>query len=474
MSRLSREHERGHSAAVAAPTDGTESGMTPIEVHVPVGARDGGADADGGTGATVGGTPVVAAPGESVQQAVLNHLHRLAMTTGHPVFAAVRDERIGYVVPVRVLVDGSSEFTGEPMRVDTPGTPAHQADVAVAVGAPGSFPEDAPVSCAVDAPARPGGAVSTCMVRSVPEQVPLIRATSGPAQVWPGAEGVPPGTVQTPTGVFGPPTGVFGPPTGAFAPPTAAFTSPSPAGAFGPAPVTAGAAGTARVWPAPATGPDEPQSPGPRFGPVPGAYSAPERQSAPAPRPVAVVEEESKEPPVREFDSVAEAVLAPDPDLGGPLAEPLARINEAVKQGRIAEAAETAERTFAEVSRTLGADHPDVLRLRELTAYVAYLADDPLRSFRLSLDLARLRHRLRDPRGAYGHVQSAAAAWRAVRDPLQGLELGRDLIGVWSELAAGPGPAANDLEQLERARTRMGRLAGRARAATGGELPGAR
>ncbi|MET8951256.1 tetratricopeptide repeat protein [Streptomyces sp. NPDC004393] len=449
MSRLSREPERGSSAAVAASMEGTESGMTPIEVHVPVGARDGAPDAGTGigTGATVGGMPVVAAPGESVQQAVLNHLHRLALTAGHPVLAAVRDERIGYVVSVRVLVDGSSEFTGEPRQLDTPDMSACPADAATAG----------------DVPERPGAAVATCMVQAAPEQEPLITATSGPAQVWPRAEGVVPGTVQPPTGTFGPPTGIFSAPTGTFGSPAGAFGSS--AGALGLPPVTA------PVWPAPAIEPDDPQTPEPDFGSGLDSHSAPEWQPAPAPAPPAVPvtgdEEAPVEPPVREFDSVAEAVLAPDADMAGPLAEPLARINEAVKEGRITEASETAERTLAEASGTLGADHPDVLRLRELSAYVAYLADEPLRSFRLSLDLARVRRRQCDARGAYGNVQSAAAAWRAVRDPHQGLDLGRDLIEVWSELAAGPGPAARDLEQLERARTRMGRLSERARAATG-------
>ncbi|MEU6094086.1 hypothetical protein [Streptomyces sp. NPDC047079] len=424
--------------------------MTPIEVHVPACARDGGAGvgADTGAGATVGGMPVVAASGESVQQAVLNHLHRLALAAGHPVLAAVRDERIGYVVSVRVLVDGSSEFTGEPMRAGSPEAPAHRTPVAPP-SAPARRPEPGPgfPPAAVDAPIPPGGAVEAFMVRAVSEQAPLISATSGPAQVLPRAGAVPPGMVQPPTGTFGPP------------------------------PVTPA---TAPVWPAPAAGPDEPHTPGPPgFGL--GPYSAPEGKPTPAPRtvPTARAAEEAKEPPVHEF-AIAETVLAPDsgpvpagrPE--GPLAEPLALINEAVKEGRITEADGMAERTVAEASRTLGADHPDVLRLRELTAYIAYLADDPLRSFRLSLDLARLHHRVREPRGAYGHVQSAAAAWRAVRDPLQGLHLGRDLIDLWGELAAVPGPAADDLEQLERARTRMGRLAERARAATAGEPPNAR
>jgi hypothetical protein len=205
------------------------------------------------------------------------------------------------------------------------------------------------------------------------------------------------------------------------------------------------------------------------FGPAPVAEPAPVRKAAPAIMEAMSLSEPEPEPkpaPVRGFDAVAEAVLAPAPEGDGPpafLVEPVARINEAVKMGRIEAAAEMAERAVAEAAQSLGQDHPEVLKLRELTAYIAYLAGDALRSFHLSLDLAGVRRRHRDPRAAYGNVQSAAAAWRAVRDPLQGLHLGRDLIGVWTELAADGGPAADDIEQLESARTRMGRLAERAR-----------
>jgi hypothetical protein len=167
---------------------------------------------------------------------------------------------------------------------------------------------------------------------------------------------------------------------------------------------------------------------------------------------------------------VAEAVLGDEPltapgDSATPalLAEPTARINEAVKAGRIETATRLAEETAAEASLTLGPEHPEVLRLCELTAYIAYLAGDPVRAFRLSLDLAGIRHRAGDAEAAYGNVQSAATAWRAVRDPVQGLDLGRDLIGRWTELTAEDGPAADDIEELESARARMVRLTERAR-----------
>ncbi|MFC3576867.1 hypothetical protein ACFOZ0_27030 [Streptomyces yaanensis] len=583
MSRLSREQNRGRPAVGAAPEGGAGSGVTPIEVHVPAAARDG----VPGLGATVGGMPVAAGPGESVQQTVLNHLHRLTLATGHPVLATVHDERIGFVVPIQVHADGSSELTGEPVRMGAPaetdshptpdptaprpapdptalrpapdptaprpasdptaprpaparGTPASVSEerptltpAPVERPAPASAPQATPAASQVaplqpptfasqaasaapqvapaasqvappslpqppepappvvpafsadpvphsvgpipesgesvqdGGPARPGGVVDTFVLRAVAEQGPLISATTGPAQVLPGAADdgalpLPPPETRAP-GTVSPPTGVFGPPP--VVPPVAFPTTQQPP-----------------TWPAPA--PSLAQAPEVPLPPTTDADPGPDPRSAPDMRPTALlravpvseVEEETKEPPVREFE-VAEAVLAPEsgsvpPDgTGGPTAEPLARINAAVRQGQIEEAAAMAEQAVTEAAVTLGADHPDVLRLHELTAYIAYLAGDALRSFQLSLELARLRHRLRDPRGAYGDVQSAAAAWRAVRDPVQGLDLGHDLIGVWSELAAGEGPAADDLDQLERARTRMGRLAERARTAAGGEPP---
>ncbi|MEW2495021.1 hypothetical protein AB0942_16030 [Streptomyces nodosus] len=296
------------------------------------------------------------------------------------------------------------------------------------------------------------------MLRAVPERAPLISATSGPAQMLPGQGAVPAGVVSAPTGVFGPPPVITAP----------AEPEPAP------------------VWKAPETGPDEPKTLRPDFESDPGLSSASEWRPPPAPgtAPVAeageeAAEEQVKEPPVREFD-VAESMLAPESGterpgaVAGPVAESMARINTAVQQGRIEEATGLAELAVTEASAGLGAEHPDVVRLRELTAYIAYLAGDALRSFQLSLDLAGLRRRLGDPRGAYGNVQSAAAAWRAVRDPVQGLRLGHDLIAVWTELAAAEGPAADDLDPLERARSRMDRLAARARDAAGGTRPSPR
>ncbi|MEU2908975.1 tetratricopeptide repeat protein [Streptomyces massasporeus] len=448
MSRLSREKKREQKQAARAATP-----AAPIDVHVPGAGTDVGGGAGGASdGASVGGVPVFAAPGEEIQRAVLNRLHHIALATGHPVLATIRDERIGFVVPLQVDPDGSSHFTAEPVATTPPEPPRHVrgdmppepqpargADAMTppepqhtrSGGAPVPEPQPAREDSATHVlrPPHQSGSAPTFPLRAVPEPqpadepVPTFRLRVVPESAEPAPQDAPPapGTAMPP-GTVAPPTGAFGPP-----PPM-----------------------DARPLPVPET----PPAPRPAAVPDPALIAA-----DPDPKPT----------PPRGFDAVAEAVLGDEPltapgDPGAPalLAEPVGRINEAVKEGRIEEADDLAEQTVAQASGTLGPEHPEVLRLRELTAYIAYLAGDPLRACRLSLDLARARRRTGDAEAAYGNVESAATAWRAVRDPALGLELGRDLIGLWTELAAEDGPAAEEVEQLESARARMGRLTERA------------
>ncbi|MFJ8112559.1 tetratricopeptide repeat protein [Streptomyces sp. NPDC096132] len=402
MSRLSREKKReqnhaGRPAAVVAPLD----------VHVRAGGP-----------ATIGGVPVTATDGEEIQHAVLGHLHRIALATGHSVLATVHDERIGYVVPLRVDPDGSSHFTAEPLR-NTPTPPTERRDKPTHVLRQVHAPEPRD-----DIPQHDISWDDTHLPSVPPAQ------TSAPA----------PGTAVAPTGVFGPPPTMDGHP------------EPEPTAA-----------------PEPAT---DHRAPAPEPALKPLLTHAPDPQADADADVNPGSDADPKPTPARGFDAVAEAVLGDDPrtlpgDGGGPalLGEPMAQINEAVRSGRIDVAAGLAERTVLEASGTLGPEHPEVLRLRELSAYIAYLAGDPLRAFHVSLDLARIRRRARDGEAAYGNVQSAAAAWRAVRDPLQGLNLGTELLGLWTELTTEVGPAADDVEQLESARARMVRLAERARKA---------
>ncbi|WP_019980936.1 MULTISPECIES: hypothetical protein [unclassified Streptomyces] len=466
MSRLSREKKREDKRAARAAAPVT----APIAVHVPATGAAFGAGAADGTGApawaSVDGVRIQSAPGEEIQQAVLNHLHRLALATGHPVLATVTDERIGYVVPLQVSGDGSSAFTAEPLRTG----PADQAGPAGPVARPAGTVRlrkpapDAPHPHRQDGP--PYEDRATHVLRRVPQPAREPEPPFGPRAV-PGArpEGEPaaPAAAATPAAPMADVTPAV-PASDAFPGGAAA-----PLGRFGPPPVMDAASADAGPGHAPGTArtPEPPAV----FEPaaLPGARPAGPAKALVDPEAYLDLDPDSKPTPPRGFDAVAEAVLGDDPrDAGGPsgvvlLAEPLERVNEAVRAGRIEEAATLASAAVEEASGTLGPDHPEVLRLRELSAYVAYLAGDPLRAFRLSLDLAGVHRRAGDAEGAYGNVLSAATAWRAVRDPEQGLGLGRELVGLWTELAAAGGPAAEDADELESARARMARLTERAR-----------
>ncbi|MFG2475451.1 hypothetical protein [Streptomyces fagopyri] len=580
MSRLSREQKRELKRQRSAAVPGGHAGEPAhaLEVHVPTSAL----------GATVEGMPLAVTPGETVQGAVLDHLHRIARASGHPVLARVHDERIGFVVPLQVYGDGSSRYAGEPVRVGTPPPPPpvpsalpaspppppppaavarRDAGTQALRPVPGPSPEqasaptfDPPSGPAPERAANPGPEsaanplpeplsgpaphpgssrlfpepAAEPVARPVPEavlephsgaatdQVPepdskpdpklsQDRAPEPDAEPFsepfselsqdqvpePGSEpvGQPVGEpVAEPVGkavgkaVAEAVVQVWPEPVSDVTPEPEAVSGPLPEPTVWPEapsthllrvvqrPVTdvrpgVAVAPTGEFGPAPQMPPfPEPLPPAPtRAGPATGVVFARNPSLAAEAMAVMEPEPEPKPTPPRGFDAVAESVLTPVVETEGAafLAEPVTRINEAVKDGRIEEAATMAERTVAEAARSLGPDHPEVLRLGELSAYIAYLAGDALRSFHLSLDLARARRRQRDPDAAYGNVQSAATAWRAVRDPAQGMNLGRVLIEVWTGLVADGGSAADDLEQLESARTRMSRLAERARARAG-------
>ncbi|MEV8242700.1 tetratricopeptide repeat protein [Streptomyces rochei] len=432
MSRLGRDRQRGREDAERPPGPAA----APIDVRVP-------ADASAGSGArsaSVDGALVVAAPGEEIQNAVLDRLHRLAVAAGHPVHATIHDERIGCSVPLRIDPDGSSHLAGDP----TPAAPVRQ-DRATHV------------LRAVE-PARDGTPTFRLSPVAEPRPTP-VAGDSAPTFTLRTLPGAAPGTVAPPTGEFGPPPRM----DGGTANDGTANDGMVNEGSGSGGGAAAGAADTSAET-SEGERRDEAAT-GTTAGGTPAAR-----------RPLLVVPDTDPEPdpkrtptPARGFDAVAEAVLGDGPvtapgDATAPalLAEPTGRINEAVKEGRTQEAARLAEQTVTDASGTLGPEHPEVLRLRELTAYIAYLSGDPGRAFRLSLELARIHRRAGDAEAAYGNVQSAATAWRAVRDPARGLELGRDLVDLWDELAAEDGPAAQDAEELEAARTRMGRLTERA------------
>lgn len=401
MPRFSRSENKRRKSQ-AAREQAPASGLKPIEVRVTADGR-----------ATVGGLPVVAGAGESVQSAVLDYLHRLVLATGHAVAAAVHDERIGYLTPVRVEADGSSAFAGEPVPLPRDVVAAaravaeeHVSERAQAVGGPAAaaVPDEHPV------------VREQSVVREQPSTMPL-RAVAASAQ---------PVRDKSTRALRAVPDPAPGEPLPAVREPErGTATAPVPAAEANP-------------------------------DPRPGARG----ETRPEARLEARPEERSETP-----SSGRAAPVDPAPaDARSPslLAEPVQRINEAVRMGRIESAAAMAEQTIASAVQRLGAEHPEVLQLRELAAYIAYLAGDAHRSFVLSMALARVR-RGSDDQGAFGNVMSAAAAWRALRDPALGLALGHELIALWDAMAAAGGAAAADPSQLEAARARMGRLAERAR-----------
>lgn len=430
---------------------------TPIAVRVPAtaaGAPDGtGSGSATGAWALVDGVPVRSAPGQEIQQAVLDHLHRMARAAGHPVHATVTDERSGYVVPLRVHCDGSSTFTAEPVRITAatssgavrPGAAQGGASTGAGSTGEGRMPAMPPA-----APETPGATDPTVVLR-----VPPAPVTTGTAHA--------PGTVAPPTGEFGPPPVMDGPAAAADTRPAQAgpFAGPAVGPVARPAP-TPSATGVSEVSETSEGAEDSETAPvtGPlaSVGPLPDEEPKPHPDTAPA--------------PVCGFDAVAEAVLGEDPGAvtggAGPaaFAEAVTAVHAAVRDGRVQEAADLAGRTAADASAALGPDHAEVLYLRELLAYLAWLDGDPLRACTLLLDLARTRLQDGDARGAYGDVQSAVTAWRAVREPEQGLRLGGELLAVWGRLAGQDGPAADDQDRLDAVRARLERLAARTGART--------
>ncbi|WP_046726419.1 hypothetical protein [Streptomyces humi] len=415
MSRLSRETKR-EAQQDAEPAE-------PVEVRVT------------GGGATVDGVPLFPAPGEEPQQTVLNHLQRLARAGGRPVLATVHDARIGFVVSLRVNLDGSSSFTGEPVRMAVPAEP--NAAVPVRSEASERRPQEDRRAAGLRVVEEP--AIAQAPPASPPAFPPRVVPVPEPERSAPVPERPAPVSDPVALGAVRPPTGVFGPP-------------PAMGGTFVPAAVPAQALN------------------GPRSVSRPDTRPQPRPEPLISPEAVRALDPDPRHTPARGFDAVAEEVLGDEPvtvtvEGAALLTESVARINEAVRTGRIERAAELAEQTVAEAAAAFGEEHTEVLHLRGLTAYIAYLAGDPERAFHLSLELARQHRRAGDGEGAYGNVRSAATAWRAVRDPEYGLRLGRDLIDLWSGLTTEEGPAADDVEELDSARARMTRLTERARRA---------
>ncbi|MER6212956.1 hypothetical protein ABT213_02740 [Streptomyces sp. NPDC001674] len=148
---------------------------------------------------------------------------------------------------------------------------------------------------------------------------------------------------------------------------------------------------------------------------------------------------------------VTPAVPVSDQPVDDLVTGPGQRIYEALQQGRIEWAATLAQQSVNVAAERLGWDSPEVLRLRELNAYVAFVAGDSIRAFYSSLEIARVRSSRNDSQ-VMQSVLNAAAAWLKITDPVEGARMGRELLALWVTR-----PEA-DAAQLESARARMSRL----------------
>ncbi|MEU6387314.1 tetratricopeptide repeat protein [Streptomyces bauhiniae] len=377
--------------------------------------------------ASVSGTPVLRAPGEDIHDAVLNHLHHLATSHGTPIRATIHDAGAGCLIPLEISPDGTTRMTGEPTRL-----PAAPGTVQPPRGVFGPPPVMGAAEGEPIPKRKPRPASSTVNFRK-PKPVSGLGAASEP------------GLGGKPASGPGPELGLGAEPAPGPGPELDLDGKPAPEVVLDPVPAP-GPELVLGAKPVPAPGPEL----------VLGPKSAPEAEPEPIPpsRFDAIAEEMLAEAPVGETSDGAEVWTAA-----------LARVGDAVRDGEVERAAELASRAVVKASRALGPRHPEVLHLRELCAYIAYLTGDPARAFDLSLDLARKRAESGDPAAAYSNVRSAATAWRAVGDAEQALRMGRELIDVWTALAAAPGPAATDPRPLESAHTRMTRLTARAAAA---------
>ncbi|NEC49122.1 tetratricopeptide repeat protein, partial [Actinospica acidiphila] len=158
MSRLSREKKREQQQ----DADAANRAAVPVDVRVP-------SDGSDEPGAYVDGVRVIAGPGEEIQQAVLNRLHRIAVATGHAVHATVRDERIGYVVPLRVAPDGSSTFAAQPVQLRGVRDREQASSEPSAPGIPPA-PETPRGPAPQSPPAGPDTGRPTHQLRAVPER----------------------------------------------------------------------------------------------------------------------------------------------------------------------------------------------------------------------------------------------------------------------------------------------------------------
>ncbi|MDT0404080.1 hypothetical protein [Streptomyces edwardsiae] len=152
------------------------------------------------------------------------------------------------------------------------------------------------------------------------------------------------------------------------------------------------------------------------------------------------------------------AATAPPPVPSRPLppqlAQPVARINALVTEGRLEEASAEATALRETLTRSAGTEHPDALEARAMEAYLAHLLGDHREATVLALSVARILCGAGDPQ-APAAVARATAAWQRLDDD-RAIEIhGNELLHMWDRLHEAGRLTAADERLAHRVRRRL-------------------
>ncbi|MGW1622376.1 hypothetical protein [Streptomyces sp. NPDC002172] len=128
------------------------------------------------------------------------------------------------------------------------------------------------------------------------------------------------------------------------------------------------------------------------------------------------------------------APLVPASLVPAPLAARMKRLVDDVAVRELEQAYELASTLRRRLAQVDGGTHPYVWEVRALESVLARLRDGRRQTVALALAVARVRCRGGDPRAADA-VARAAAAWGALDDARALHGHGRELLGLWDELA---------------------------------------
>lgn len=119
--------------------------------------------------------------------------------------------------------------------------------------------------------------------------------------------------------------------------------------------------------------------------------------------------------------------------VAGDLADAIADIHLSIRSGDLTHAAELAAELRHIIGSRHGRDHPFIVEIMGLQAYVARLRGDHAVSTGVFMDLAEVRYRQGQPEAAEEAVQ-ATTAWMMLGTSSVAVDYGRKLIALWEGL----------------------------------------